>query len=427
MFKVLVIAYYFPPMGLSGVQRTLKFVKYMKQYNWEPTVISTGSVGYFAHDESLYKELNELNIRVFRTEGNDPNTLLSNYGTIKLPREWIRKTFNKISQTFFIPDNKISWSKQVYKLGSKLLSKESFDSIYVTIPPYSAFITAAKLKKKYNIPLFVDYRDMWYDSYLAFYPTPFHKYLNKKYEYNSLKAAERVIVTNRKIKEKLLSTYQFLTFDDIVILPHGFDPEDFDSIPAEPKLNHKMRLTYSGIFYEHNTPKYFLKAFKKLVYENPEIASRIELHFLGYLGKHNERLVRKLKLQQFVINQGYLTHNDVIKKIKSSDILWMMLGKWKYAEVIAPGKLYEYFGSGKPIIGCVPDGAAKNALLDYGASFVCPPDDIEKIKDSILTAFKLFVKNELPLPDPEKLTQYRRDFLTEQLIRQFQLFIRSEV
>ncbi|HDZ59093.1 MAG TPA: glycosyl transferase family 1, partial [Ignavibacteriales bacterium] len=418
MFKVLVIAYYFPPMGLSGVQRTLKFVKYMKNYNWEPTVFTTGNVGYFAHDESLYKELNELKIRVIRTIGNDPNTLLSKYGTIKLPRESIRKTFNKLSQTFFIPDNKTSWSKQVYKLASKLMNKETFDAIYVTIPPYSAFMTAAKLKNKFNVPLFVDYRDMWYDSYLAFYPTPVHKYLNKKYEYNSLKAADRVIVTNRKIKEKLINTYQFLTFDDIVILPHGFDPEDFEYIPAEPKLNHKMRITYSGIFYAHNTAKYFLKAFKKLVYEKPEVAARIELHFVGYLGKQNERLVRKLNLQEYVVDQGYLTHSDAIGIIKSSDVLWMMLGKWKYSETIAPGKLYEYFGSQKPIIGCVPDGVAKTALQDYEASFICPPDDIEKIKESIFEAYKLFIKKELPVPDPEKLIQYRRDYLTEQLIRQ---------
>ena len=102
MHKVLVIAYYFPPMGLSGVQRTLKFVKYLKNYNWEPTVITTGKVAYFAHDESLKKELDETAVRVIRVGGSDPNSLLSKKGTIKLPSEFIRKTFNRISQTFFI-------------------------------------------------------------------------------------------------------------------------------------------------------------------------------------------------------------------------------------------------------------------------------------------------------------------------------------
>ncbi|HQF44075.1 MAG TPA: glycosyl transferase family 1, partial [Ignavibacteriaceae bacterium] len=86
MFKVLVVAYYFPPMGLSGVQRTLKFVKYMKNYNWEPTVITSGDVAYYAHDKSLTEELNGLNIKVIRISGSkEPNSILSKFGTIKLP------------------------------------------------------------------------------------------------------------------------------------------------------------------------------------------------------------------------------------------------------------------------------------------------------------------------------------------------------
>ena len=115
MPKVLVITYYFPPMGLSGVQRTLKFVKYLKNYEWQPTVITTGNVAYFAHDKSLQKELDETGVRVIRVEGAEPNSLLSKYGTIKLPSERIRKLFNRLSQVFFIPDNKLSWSKNAFK------------------------------------------------------------------------------------------------------------------------------------------------------------------------------------------------------------------------------------------------------------------------------------------------------------------------
>ena len=161
MFKVLVIAYYFPPMGMSGVQRTLKFVKYMKKYNWEPTVVTTENVGYFAHDKTLLEEIENENIRIIRTSGNDPNSLLSRYGTIKVPGELTRKLFNRISQTMFIPDNKISWSKSAYNTVSKLLDKESFDVIFVTAPPFSAFNIATKLKKNFSIPVLADYRDLW--------------------------------------------------------------------------------------------------------------------------------------------------------------------------------------------------------------------------------------------------------------------------
>ena len=112
MFKVLVIAYYFPPLGLSGVQRTLKFVKYMPPHGWQPTVITTGNVAYYAHDKSLQHELDKLNIKVIRTSSIDPNTVLAKFGTVKMPNEKVRKALNLISQTLFIPDNKISWSKQ---------------------------------------------------------------------------------------------------------------------------------------------------------------------------------------------------------------------------------------------------------------------------------------------------------------------------
>ena len=102
MYKVLVVAYYFPPMGLSGVQRTLKFVKYMKNYDWEPTVITAGNVAYFAHDKALTAEVEKAGVRVIRVGGKEPNSLLSKYKTIKPPREFVRKILNRISQTFFI-------------------------------------------------------------------------------------------------------------------------------------------------------------------------------------------------------------------------------------------------------------------------------------------------------------------------------------
>jgi glycosyltransferase involved in cell wall biosynthesis len=427
MFKVLVIAYYFPPMGLSGVQRTLKFVKYMQKFNWEPTVITTGMTAYFAHDESLLKEAEAASIRIIRTSAADPNSLLANLGTIKPPGELIRKILKRISQTFFIPDNKVSWSKKAFKIASKILEEEKFNIIFVTMPPFSAFNTAAKLKKKFNIPLIADYRDLWYNSHLSFYPTPLHSYLHKKMEYNSLKAADKVTVTNRRIKENLLDTYKFLTFDDVAIIPHGFDYADFESVKANTKHNLKMILTYSGIFYEHNTPQYFLKAFKQLSIEQPDITSNIELHFVGYLGKESKKLIRKLKLEEFVKDHGYLDHKDAVRKIVSSDVLWMMLGRWRHNESILPGKIYEYVGSRKPIIACVPDGAAKTAAQEYGASFIAEPDDIKGIKNTIVKVFLLYQQKALPVPNEEYVEKFRRDYLTEQLTQLMQFLIKEEI
>jgi hypothetical protein len=411
-------------MGLSGVQRTLKFVKYFKNYGWEPTVITTSEVGYFAHDQSLQKELDETGIRVIRIEGKEPNSFLARFGTLKLPREFIRKFLNKISQTFFIPDNKLSWARNAVKKTLELINSENFDLIFVTGPPFSVFYEFSKFKKHFHIPFFFDYRDIWYESYFAFYPTPIHKMLHKKMEYKSLKAADKISVTNRVAKEKLIKTYNFLTYNDIIIISHGFDHEDFERIPAQPKSKNRMSLMYSGIFMVYNTPKYLLKAFKELTIERPDIAKNIELHFVGFLRKENINIIKKLKLQEFIFNHGYLNHDESIAKIKSADILWMMVGKRKNIDSILPGKLYEYMGTAKPILGCIPEGAAKLALSEYPASFICEPDNINQIKETIIKIFDLYNRNELPKVDKEFLVKFRRDFLTEQLAKQMNNILR---
>ena len=427
MFKVLVVAYYFPPMGLSGVQRTLKFVKYMKNYNWDPTVITTGDVGYFAHDLSLQKELESSGVRVVRVGGKEPNSLLSKLGTIKLPREIIRKIFNRISQTFFIPDNKISWAKKAFEKADQLLKEENFNALFISGPPFSSCYVLSQLKKKYHIPFVVDYRDLWVDYQFSFYITPFHRLLNKRMEYKVLKAADKIIATNRRIKEKLIKDYKFLSFDDIYIIPHGYDPDDFNKIQPENKSTNKMIITYAGIFYEYITPKYFLKAFKKLSIERPELASSIKLYFIGFLRNENRRLISKLKIQDSVTEFGYLNHSETISKLMLSDVLWLMVGNGKRADTVSSGKLYEYFGTLKPIIACLPEGALKRAAEEYKASFITEPDDIEEIKNLFIKIYNLYVENKLPLPDTEFVEKHRRDFLTEQLVKQFNSSMKVEM
>ncbi len=425
MYKVLVIAYYFPPMGLSGVQRTLKFVKYMKNYNWEPIVLTASNVGYYAHDNYLLEEAEKLNIEIVRVGGKDINSKLSKRGTIRIPPEIIRKIWSRINNTLFIPDNKRGWARKAIKVARELLKKESFNLIFISAPPFSSINMAVKLKKEFNLPLLIDYRDLWLGNQFAFYPTPFHKYLNRKMEYTALKIADKIVATNRKMKEKMINKYKFLSFEDIYIIPHGYDPEDFEKIKPEKKESNKMWLTYSGMFYEFITPKYLLSAFKELTIERPDIASNIELHFVGFLRNENRKLIKKLQLQEHVKEYGYLNHKDALIKIISSDVLWMMVGRGRNADTISSGKLYEYFGTKKPVIVSVPDGALKSAAEDYKAAFITEPDNINEIKKTILLVYELYSTNNLPVPDEEFVEKHRRDFLTEQLTKQFQFLVKD--
>jgi glycosyltransferase involved in cell wall biosynthesis len=427
MYKVLVIAYYFPPMGLSGVQRTLKFTKYLKNYNWEVTVITTGSSGYYAHDNSMLKEAEQSGVRIIRTSGKDINSLLSKKGTIKMPSEFIRKTFSRLSNIFFVPDNKISWANKALIKGRELLKQEKFDVIFVSGPPFSSFITGRKLKKEFDTPLVVDYRDLWLGNQFMFHLTPLHKLFHKNMEYQVLKAADKIITTNRRVKEEIIKNYKFLSFEDIYIVPHGFDPEDFDQSFISHKTNSKLWITYSGIFYEFITPKFFLKAFSKLKVERPDIAQNIELHFVGLLRSENKRLIKKLELQEYVKEYGYLEHRASIVKLMSSDVLWLMIGRGKNTDTVSSSKVFEYFGTRKPVIACVPESTIKNSVEEYKASFITEPDDVEAIKNVFINVYDLYTKNALPLPDEEFIQRHRRDLLTEQLAKQFLFLVKEEV
>ncbi len=424
-FKALVIAYYYPPMGLSGVQRTLKFTKYMSYYNWYPTVLTTGKTVYFAHDRSLLEEAEKANIKIIRTEGLDINSLFSRFGTIKMPLEFIRKFFRLISQTIFIPDNKKSWAKKAFKVAESILKKENYDIIFVSIPPFSSFNMAVKLKKKFDIPLIVDYRDLWFGNHFAFYPTPFHKFKHKKLESIALRSADGIVVVNRKIKEKLITTYPFLEYNNIVIIPHGFDEEDFAELRNFKTNNRKMRITYTGIFYESITPKYLFKAFKQLLEERPDIAQNIEFIFVGHFRKENAKLVRKYGLGEYVTEIGYLNHRDSVRQLVFSDILWAMLGNSPNINTVSLGKLFEYFGSGKPIFVTFPEGASRTAAEEYGASFITDYNDIEKIKCMLVHMYILYCEGKLPLPNEEFIRQHERKYLTEQLVKQFQFITRD--
>jgi hypothetical protein len=427
MFKVLILAYYYPPMGLSGVQRTLKFTKYMPHFNWEPTVITAGDVAYYAHDLSLLKEVEDANIRVIRTSARDVNSLLKGkYKTEGMPKEFTRKFLSNLSKTFFIPDNKLSWANKAYKTAKELLEKEKFDIIFTSGPPFSQFLTAAKLKKEFGIPLFVDYREMWLGNQFAFYPTPYHRLKHKKLEYSVLKEAEKIVVLNRKSKEKILVTYPFLQYEDVMIIPHGYDSADFENIEPAPKQNKKMRLTFSGIFYDKFTPEYLFRAFKELTVEQPQIADDIELEFIGFLRDENKKIVTELGLEKFVIELGYLNHEDVARHLKSTDALWMMIGNLNNVEAVSVGKLYEYFGSRKPILGCLPDGADKLALQEYKASFITYPDYIDDIKEALIEIYKLYKENKFPKPNEDFVLRHDRKYLTEQLTTAFQFFLRTE-
>ena len=159
--RVLLIAYYFPPLGLSGVQRTAKFAKFLGRYGWKPTVLTVEPAGYYAFDESLLREVEEAGVEIVRTTSLDANRLFKKKGVVRLPSEFIRKAAGFIGDLLFIPDTKIGWKRRALKAALELTARTRFDAILATAPPQTDFLIGMELKRRTGIPLLVDYRDAW--------------------------------------------------------------------------------------------------------------------------------------------------------------------------------------------------------------------------------------------------------------------------
>lgn len=423
--KVLVIAYYFPPMGYSGVQRTAKFVKYMVDFGWEPVVLTIQPKSYYAFDDSLLRELEERNIRIVRTGSSDPTQKIFNQKKIK--SEFVRKILNRLSQTFVLPDNKRFWMKKALKAARKLLSQEQFDIIFATAPPYTDFRIGMKLKKEFGVPLILDYRDAWYDDGLSFYPTPIHRWIVKRMERKVLHSSDKIITYTRQIKEHLLKNYPFLHPEEISIIPHGYEEEDFEQEFKSTKSSNKLRITYSGAFYDERTPKFFIKAVEKLFFERPDLESQIEFYFIGNFPKYYYNKIQKGKFKSSFYFTGYVDHKTNINYLKDSDVLWFMIRHSKNPHLYATSKLFEYMGLAKPILALVPkNGAAAQILKEYKSAFIVEPDDIDGIKNSLEEIFELFKSGNIPEPDRNFIQTFERKRLTQELVKIFQFTMRDE-
>jgi glycosyltransferase involved in cell wall biosynthesis len=413
--NVLVIAYYFPPMGLSGVQRTLKFVKYLPQFGWQPTVLTVTPTGYFAQDYTLLEEIHSHRIEVERVGSLDPNLLFRKKGVIKMPSESWRKVLTFVSDTFFIPDNKIGWKRKALKAAEVLFEKKKFDIIFATAPPFTDFLIGAELRKKFHKPLVLDYRDPWHEYPFKYYPTPFHKWRNYQLEKEVLHTASKVITTNRKVKELILKRYNFLNYQDVAILPQGYDPGDFNNGAASLPRNDKMRISHAGVFYGDRTPKYFLQALNKVFTDHPATRGRIEACFVGNFHDQHLSLIRDLGLEGDVVTTGYLDHAHCIQHLMKSDVLWLMLNN----DSQSPGKLYEYLGARKPILACIPEGFIRQTIEETEAGTIVVPDDVGGIASALLKFYEQFKQKQLPRPKEDIIKQYDRIQLTNELSKIF--------
>lgn len=424
MKKVLVITYDFAPLGKGSVLRPLKFCKYFRNYGWEPIVLTSTPRTYYFRDMSLLREAESMNLQIYRTPGSS-NNLLTGRKLKDLPNEGSRRMKRNISRLRKQPDEHKSWIAKAVKLGKEIIESHKIEIIYATGPSFTALIAAGELKEKFKIPLVTDYQDSWLHSPSAYYPMGYHRLRNMKMEQEVIRVTDEIITTNRRIKEYLIEEYDYLKHEDINIIHHGYDPEDLElaqqgPMPEKPK----MRFTCAGNFFDLVTPNYFFEGLRKAFEKKPEMRGKIEACFIGGLTKEHLKLIQKNNVSDSVINPGYVDHIESIKYMYSSDVLWFMIGKGLGEEVIAPVRLAEYYGTRKPILACVPDGAAKQLLRDYDAVRICEPDETDDIANLIIEYYDLYNKRMMPIANEDVIRKFNIDKLTYQLVRYFE-FLRD--
>lgn len=409
MRRVLIISYYFPPMGFSGVQRIAKFVRYLPRFGWMPTVLTIHPAGYFAFDPTLLQELDNHAVDIVRTPSLDPTRLFRKKRAVAFPKEKRRRAASELSQWVFIPDNKIGWMPFARREGSRILERTPFDAIMSTAPPYTCHLIGSSLSRRHGIPLLLDYRDDWLDNPRHVYPTRLHLKTHSRMEKRAANQASSIVTINPVIAESISRRLG----RHVDVISQGFDPADFDTgVELDPKY---FRLTYTGVFYDAQRPDVFLEGCARFLAHRPDARRHLRLDFAGTLPQDAETRAGRLGLDSLLTFHGYLSHRDVVELQMKSSVLWMTIGRRQGSESISTGKLFEYVGAQRPILALVPDGTASDLLKSYNLATVVDPDEPELVAMAIERLYDTWLNRKFPEADAAFVRRFDRIELTRRL------------
>lgn len=420
--KVLIVSYYWPPAGGPGVQRWLKFVKYLPDFGYEPHVYIPENPTYPIVDEKLTKDVSE-NVIIIKQKIKEPYrwaAFFSNNTTKKISsgiipskkkQSIIAKLLLWIRGNFFIPDARVLWVKPSVSFLKDYLQKHQIDTIITTGPPHSLHLIGLQLKKVLSINWIADFRDPWTtigyhkELMLTEKAERKHKVLEKKV----LQTADKILVTSPTTKSEFAS----LTSKPIEVITNGYDVENVEKTP----LDAKFTLAHIGSFLSDRNPRILWKALKEIINENPDFANDFQLKLIGKVSQEILDTIQEFTLSNYVLNLGYLSHKEAIQHQRASQVLLLIEIDDETTRCIIPGKLFEYMVSDRPIIAIGPKGSDFERIIketNTGSFFTY--DDKKRLKEMIFTHYQSFKQNELKV-HPVGLQQYSRKTLTEKLVK----------
>ena len=366
--KLLMIAYYFPPLGGSGALRPFKLAKYLPDFGWNPIVLTVKNPDwYYAYDPSLLQELPP-EVEVVK------DFMLRSAWIYRILNPLRIQKFDTVLRRHFIqPDDQMGWIPFGYLRAIKLLNIHSVKIIYSTSAPLSCHLIAYLIKKKTGIPWIADFRDEWFENPEFNFPTIFHRKLHYKLENLIVNSCDKVI-TAAPIFGQLLAKH---TIDrkKILTITMGFDLDDFPK--RENKRKKRFVLAFSGLFYGSFRPNNFLKAVEELIAEKKISPEKIKVMFIGANTESDTNFTDTHGICEF---KGFVTHKKSLQYLSEADALLLLLSKERGENVI-PSKTFEYMASKKPILAIVPsEGKVAKIIRKSNTGIIADFDNIKEIK-----------------------------------------------
>jgi glycosyltransferase involved in cell wall biosynthesis len=406
---VLIYTYYWPPASAGGVWRFLKFSKYLPAYGWTPVIITVKNGAYSATDQTLLKAIPP-QAKVFKTPSLEPyliyNFLQGKSGK-QVPEAMSgsyenQSTFQKISRfirsNFFIPDPKVGWFPFAVKQGKKVMKEMPVKAIITTGPPNSVHLIGKKLRKKYNIPWIMDFRDPWTSSYLVkelIARSRLAENIDQGMENKALKLADCVT----GISPGLLTEFQDRA-NRLEVIYNGFDEEEFP--PYQKKPQSKFSLAYIGSLKPNQNIHALWQALAELIKERDDFRKDFVLQFTGSPNPHIIDTIKNYGLKDHLNLSGFIPHQQAIEQMQQTSLLLFIVPRAKYAKSITSGKIFEYMASRTPIVSLGPtDGDAAWILKKARRDPIIDYDDKEGIKKSIVRKYNEWTENQKILPQHE--------------------------
>jgi len=418
--KLLIITYYWPPAGGPGVQRWLKFVKYLPDFDIQPIVYVPENPTYPIVDEGLLNEVSD-KVIILKNKIFEPYQLAGFFskkqtqkissGIIPAAKKQsvLEKLLLWVRGNLFIPDARKYWVKPSVAYLKKYIQENNIDTIVTSGPPHSLHLIGLKLKEELDVKWFADFRDPWttigYHKALKLssYADKKHKFLESKV----LNAADTIIVTSKTTK----SEFQLLTQKPIEVITNGYDIENV----AKQTLDEKFTMAHIGSFLSDRNPKVLWEVLQELVSENKAFSANFQLKLIGKISQEILESISNYQLEAFCNNLGYVSHSEAIAHQRKSQVLLLIEINSEDTKSIIPGKLFEYMVSERPIVAIGPnDSDFAEIITSTNTGVFFTYSEKERLKKTILSYFELFLENKL-LVHPIGLQHYSRKSLTEKL------------